>query len=68
MAKEPPIAPKNPTGWSFQEIVTVLANFHDDSRGSPQLTNGMLDKDMISDSKSGNWPSILVVDGHLKLL
>jgi hypothetical protein len=46
----------------------MMANFYDYSGGTPQLTNGMLDQDMVADDKRSERLCVLVVMSHLQLL
>ena len=45
-----------------------MASFYDYSGGTPQLTDGMLDQDMVADDKRSERLCVLVVMSHLQLL
>jgi hypothetical protein len=46
----------------------MMADFYDYSGGTPQLTDGMLDQDMVADDKRSERLGVLVVMSYLPLL
>jgi hypothetical protein len=46
----------------------MVADFYNYSGGTPQLTDGMLDQEMVADDKRSEKLRVLVVMSDLKLL